>query len=221
MTASRPCLQRRSPALDAGSRPPGRSPAFCRNVAASRTKLGKLSWRRRAQPCLWIVASALSIHGTGRLYSCDTDPKFWSATAACSLAWLWCRSPNSNWGPTHYECVALPAELLRRRGLKYRLRPLFARMPGSTTLLEQPLELAQASLSGSGGVSVPGSKGGCAQGRDRRAHAPVESPARSEPRRRLLAQARDRARGIGSGGSGSAGERPYLRAIECRARSVG
>src|ERR1700733_9062837 len=27
---------------------------------------------------------------------------------------LWCRNPDSNWGPTHYECVALPTELLRQ-----------------------------------------------------------------------------------------------------------
>src|SRR5688500_18223759 len=29
----------------------------------------------------------------------------------------WCRRRDSNPRPTHYECVALPAELLRRRGV--------------------------------------------------------------------------------------------------------
>src|ERR1700677_1412790 len=34
-----------------------------------------------------------------------------NAVAPC--AEIWCRNPDSNWGPTHYECVALPTELLR------------------------------------------------------------------------------------------------------------
>ncbi|GEM_PF-6596573 len=32
---------------------------------------------------------------------------------------LWCRCPESNWGPTHYECAALPTEL-QRHGVKCR-----------------------------------------------------------------------------------------------------
>ncbi len=32
---------------------------------------------------------------------------------------LWCRCPESNWGPTHYECAALPTEL-QRHGAGYR-----------------------------------------------------------------------------------------------------
>ena len=39
------------------------------------------------------------------------------------LSAFWCRSGDSNSRPTHYECVALPTELLRRRGASISKSP--------------------------------------------------------------------------------------------------
>ncbi len=53
---------------------------------------------------------------------------------------LWSRSGESNPGPTHYECVALPTELLRRPGHCSEGTPR-ARAPGQRRQLqEQPLK---------------------------------------------------------------------------------
>jgi hypothetical protein len=37
----------------------------------------------------------------------------------------WCRWPESNWRPSHYECAALPTELQRQRGRDYNLKDRF------------------------------------------------------------------------------------------------
>ncbi len=39
-----------------------------------------------------------------------------------SAGWNWCRCPDSNWGPSHYECAALPTELQRRDSGRYARR---------------------------------------------------------------------------------------------------
>src|SRR5258708_38139113 len=49
-----------------------------------------------------------------------------------------CRGPDSNWGPTHFQCVALPTELPRQGGryyaefcpeVKRRFGPLWRSLP--------------------------------------------------------------------------------------------
>ena len=43
-----------------------------------------------------------------------------------SAANTWCRWPESNWRPSHYECAALPTELQRRRPTFYKQCTKFA-----------------------------------------------------------------------------------------------
>src|ERR1700677_2538871 len=43
----------------------------------------------------------------------DHDVQKWAQCPSGNARKYWCRNPDSNWGPTHYECVALPTELLR------------------------------------------------------------------------------------------------------------
>ena len=43
-----------------------------------------------------------------------------------STANTWCRWPESNWRPSHYECAALPTELQRRRPTFYKQCTKFA-----------------------------------------------------------------------------------------------
>ncbi len=49
-----------------------------------------------------------------RLHAPDVSGYFWPTPQAEAGGDPWSRSAESNRGPTHYECVALPTELLRR-----------------------------------------------------------------------------------------------------------
>ena len=41
------------------------------------------------------------------------------AVAGAAASSRWCRRPDSNWQPSHYECAALPLELRRREEVVY------------------------------------------------------------------------------------------------------
>jgi hypothetical protein len=83
----------------------------------------------------------------------------------------------------HYECIALPAELLRQRPLKYPLAPPLARnacVPALTPYRNIPRSRRQVSGGDSG--SGPGSSGTCTRGITAGGGAAcLRSPSRGSP----------------------------------------